>query len=453
MSVRRTIALSVGGVALVGIGVGAGFMLHSPDERITADLPDTPLTTTIESQALSAAITGSGSFQSGGGIALSVQAPANRSLVVSGHTIKEGNEAAWCKPIIEVSGRPVFALKGAVPAYRDLADGDSGEDVRQLQTALRDCGYNIRADGYYGDQTAAAIKEMYKNAGYVAPTSPEEALIPVATAATDAAQASFTGAVFSTVNAEYVLARTTEFATDGAGPQGTESPTSQAPASTDSNSSAGAEGTAPGNEAAIPEPPKVLTYATRGELKFLRTLPTVSSLLPVGAESAGEPVAQLTFAGDTFMVNLPAEHITQVKKGQNIILSFQDWTLNTTLPELPGVPTYNQDGAPTLDISIPLPDGAPTGALGQLGEFTINLGSDTPYDLVVPVSALFEDTSGQQYVWKAVEDPEKPNAHPTQRVDVTVIESAGGYSAIEASSGELSAGDRVVIGSTGTEGN
>ena len=85
--------------------------------------------------------------------------------------------------IVEVSGRPLFAFGGTVPAYRDLATGDTGTDVAQLQRGLTAIGYP--AGGRHGRRrsgpgTAAAVAAFYTALGlHPCRTGPDgEAMVP-----------------------------------------------------------------------------------------------------------------------------------------------------------------------------------------------------------------------------------------------------------------------------------
>ncbi|MDX2294422.1 MULTISPECIES: peptidoglycan-binding protein [Streptomyces] len=82
--------------------------------------------------------------------------------VASGQVVQAGTV------LLEVSGRPVFALKGQVPVYRDLKPGAKGDDVAQLQRALDDLGHNASADetGYFGSATKKALAAFYEQIGY-----------------------------------------------------------------------------------------------------------------------------------------------------------------------------------------------------------------------------------------------------------------------------------------------
>jgi peptidoglycan hydrolase-like protein with peptidoglycan-binding domain len=66
--------------------------------------------------------------------------------------------------MLAASGRPVFVLQGRIPAYRDLVPGISGEDVRQLEQALKRLGFSPGPiDGIYDQQTSAAVAKWYQS--------------------------------------------------------------------------------------------------------------------------------------------------------------------------------------------------------------------------------------------------------------------------------------------------
>jgi peptidoglycan hydrolase-like protein with peptidoglycan-binding domain len=64
------------------------------------------------------------------------------------------------QPLYRVNGEPVVLLYGPTPAYRDLSEGDSGSDVRQLNTDLAALGYDTDASSdYFGSRTRAAVDD------------------------------------------------------------------------------------------------------------------------------------------------------------------------------------------------------------------------------------------------------------------------------------------------------
>lgn len=75
-------------------------------------------------------------------------------------------EAAAGVVLYTVDMRPVSLGAGSVPAYRDLAQGASGEDVAQLQGFLAAVGtYSGQQDGSFGSGTASAVRAWQKSLG------------------------------------------------------------------------------------------------------------------------------------------------------------------------------------------------------------------------------------------------------------------------------------------------
>jgi peptidoglycan hydrolase-like protein with peptidoglycan-binding domain len=67
--------------------------------------------------------------------------------------------------------RGLVRAKNAAPVFtRTLRMGNSGEDVRTLQTWLTDVGYGVAADGYFGPHTKAAVKQ-FQTAKHLKPPS------------------------------------------------------------------------------------------------------------------------------------------------------------------------------------------------------------------------------------------------------------------------------------------
>ena len=81
------------------------------------------------------------------------------ALPTVGQIISQG------QTIYQVDGAPVVLLYGSVPAYRDLAQGASGADVKQLNAALVALGYATRsqldpASDDYTWRTRAAVEKL-----------------------------------------------------------------------------------------------------------------------------------------------------------------------------------------------------------------------------------------------------------------------------------------------------
>ena len=100
---------------------------------------------------------------------------AEGQSVVTRQLVQPGQEVTAGAVVLHVNGRPVIALPGSFPAYRDLVEGDQGDDVIQLQQALTALGYGLRADGDFGAATASAVRDMYAARGYTVRTTQETA--------------------------------------------------------------------------------------------------------------------------------------------------------------------------------------------------------------------------------------------------------------------------------------
>jgi multidrug efflux pump subunit AcrA (membrane-fusion protein) len=96
----------------------------------------------------------------------SVRGPATGGRVtatplVAGDPVDEGSV------LIEVDGRPTFALRGTVPMYRALVVGTEGADVQALEEALSRLGLDPGpVDGEFDAATEDAVRELFRAAGY-----------------------------------------------------------------------------------------------------------------------------------------------------------------------------------------------------------------------------------------------------------------------------------------------
>jgi len=110
------------------------------------------------SPAGSGSATGSSGSGSGGG--------TYTSLPAVGQVVRQG------QVLYAVSGDPVVLLYGTTPAYRDLAEGDTGPDVTELNTDLVKLGYLTAAGlgarsgwDYYSAETAYGVELLQEHHG------------------------------------------------------------------------------------------------------------------------------------------------------------------------------------------------------------------------------------------------------------------------------------------------
>ncbi|MET7277771.1 peptidoglycan-binding protein [Kribbella sp. NPDC005582] len=82
------------------------------------------------------------------------------SLPDSGQELRRGST------VYSVDNKPTTLLYGALPAYRRLADGSEGPDVRQLEQNLQAMGYTgFTVDDEYTSLTAEAVEEWQEDLG------------------------------------------------------------------------------------------------------------------------------------------------------------------------------------------------------------------------------------------------------------------------------------------------
>jgi len=173
MSKKRisTIALVSALVVLVAVGSWiVGSTIKSPAEAAARTAPPqaSPILVPVEERVLSSDIVTRGTARFGLPRAISLVPSAlktNAGLITTlpqrNAQLNEGNV------MLTGSGRPVFVLQGNAPAYRDLAPGRSGDDVRQLEESLQRLGCDPGpVDGVYDKQTSAAVTRWYTAAGF-----------------------------------------------------------------------------------------------------------------------------------------------------------------------------------------------------------------------------------------------------------------------------------------------
>lgn len=188
ISRRRWVLMIAAGAALLSTGgvVGAWYV-KSPAQLAADTAPPTAsvLTAPVVSQVLSSTVVLRGDISDGNVVSVTPSSaaateampgsvnPEVSNLVVTKVTTQVGQPVDAAHPLVEVSGRPVFALPGSIPAYRDLLPGETGPDVAQLQDALRKLGYSSAPDvpGEFGSGTEAALTKLYSAMGYPVPIS------------------------------------------------------------------------------------------------------------------------------------------------------------------------------------------------------------------------------------------------------------------------------------------
>ncbi|WP_460364804.1 hypothetical protein [Actinocorallia lasiicapitis] len=102
--------------------------------------------------------------------------PSGDSPMVTKLPLHRGAEVVEGAMVMEVASRPLIALEGRIPLFRDLTMGVKGTEVTQFQLALVRLGRLPagRVTGKFDSATAVAVKKLYKALGYDAPTATSE---------------------------------------------------------------------------------------------------------------------------------------------------------------------------------------------------------------------------------------------------------------------------------------
>jgi peptidoglycan hydrolase-like protein with peptidoglycan-binding domain len=186
---RRLVLTILLAIGAAGTGWVAGRGIESPEAAArNAKAPQaSPITAPVERRVIETSVVVRGDVAFAAQFDLLVDSDIGDGslgqLVLTGRLPKSGSRLAEGDVALEVSGRPVFVLVGALPMYRGLRPGSTGEDVHQIEEALRRLGFfTAIPDTRYDQATAAAVGKMYAAAGYqpVGPSTQEPARLAAA---------------------------------------------------------------------------------------------------------------------------------------------------------------------------------------------------------------------------------------------------------------------------------
>ena len=167
---RKKLVITVAALCVLSSAVGgvASRFVLSPAERAARTAPPstTLLTAPVVMRTLSTTIIVRGEVTPealvmvGGG--------GRPSPVVSFLPVHAGQLVHSGQLVAEISGLPIVALKGRLPAYRDLHVGDTGRDVRQLQVALAALRLvpGSGVTGVVDAATAGGVQRLFSQLGY-----------------------------------------------------------------------------------------------------------------------------------------------------------------------------------------------------------------------------------------------------------------------------------------------
>jgi hypothetical protein len=173
-------------VGVLGLVVGyvLGGVVLSPKQASAPTAVEGLITAKVEARQITATVVGRADVAFADRVSVSPPIPdGSVSAVVTGQLPTVGAEVSAGNVVLEVSGRPVFVLRGAFPSYRSLGAGSSGADVNQLRAALNELGLNAGGESAsYDAALASAVRALYERSGYAATDGGDAAAQGVRTA-------------------------------------------------------------------------------------------------------------------------------------------------------------------------------------------------------------------------------------------------------------------------------
>lgn len=403
-------------VALGSLAIGwtlANRVARTPAQLVADASPPTaePITAAVEQRVLSENIVARGQVAPADEFAIFLPAAGEVAPIVTATPLAVGQSVANGEIILEVAGRPVIALRGPFPLYRDLMPGDEGVDVSMVQEALRSVGYRIPSteSGRFARGTQEAVAEMWRDRGH----EPSERKVIEQPSTGSLSQTELSGAAMEDQSNTSSIGTRTE------------------------------------------------VVLLRSEVAMIPALPANVVGLHVGVGeqlSVERPVLSVTTWGLVLKVPLDGPQLSLVRKGMSGAVD--DSTTGLQVPLVVaavfGQTSGSQDPGGSDPASSPLAVLVPSEPfdatlLGADLRLRIETVASDEAVLAVPVTAVRSHGDGSQYVLVSdgpSKQLDKDEGRSTTR-DVTVETgpSAGGWVEVSASrAAQLVEGDRVVVG-------
>lgn len=331
------------------------------------------------------------------------------AAVVTGSPVTTGDAVSAGTVVAEVNGRPRIAMPGAFRFYRDLTVGDTGPDVRQLQSALNASGFNITADGSFGSSTADALRLLYAEDGYSLPT------------------------ITSTTSPESTATSSNDDSS------------AQSSTSTDGEKVAGdaaaAEPSTTSGDTTEARTPKTVTTPTAPADEFIvfRSLPaTITSVPSVGAALDDKTAVTVEEGAMVVKASVASDVAASISKGMTGTATGPDGKAQSVTVEQVGQPQQDGDSATVL---LQGDNDLPSSWLHKSAVVQITVTEAASDSLLAPTNAVISGSNGHAHVLK------RSGSDTFVEVPVTESASLAGKSAITPDkSGLLSEGDEVKVG-------
>ncbi len=446
MSVRRQrramFGTAAAAILVSALGVAAPLAVKSPRQAAaeTGPPPRTVLTAPVERRVLRDTVVLRGTVTAATVVEVKPAAGEETTrTIVTAIRARQGEQIVAGQVIVEVSGRPLVALPGPVPAYRDLRPGSAGPDIAALQAALRGLGYRTGGDrkDFFGPGTKAALTAFYNAAGYPVPTTgrADEELVNGARSRVGAAERGLSAAREALEEAKRKAA---------AEPTPPPSGTSDAVAAAVRQLRLAEEDLPVAREDLAKLEARTGPMLPAREVVFLPEFPAqvVSLTARVGTEVAtDQPLVTLSSGALVAQTRVDPAQRELMKPGLEVrILSELLGVTATGVIGAIGGLQQDQKAGPTHAVTItPLQPFDPALA-GADVRLTVQAASTAGEVLVVPLAAISAGADGRTSVVRVLPDGGE------ERVEVVPGVSGDGYVEIRPAAGAISAGDRVVIG-------
>jgi multidrug efflux system membrane fusion protein len=151
--------LAAGGAAALLVA-GSALVLSDGSDEATATSEVRTARATVERRDLVRRDSFDGTLGYADGRALGSMRGGTMTMLAS-----EGATVGRGEVLYSVDAKPVYLFYGARPAWRRLARGDEGRDVRQLERNLDALGYEVAADGEFDSDTSEAVREWEQARG------------------------------------------------------------------------------------------------------------------------------------------------------------------------------------------------------------------------------------------------------------------------------------------------
>ncbi|MFC8450145.1 peptidoglycan-binding protein [Kitasatospora sp. NPDC057223] len=158
---RRRILVTATGIIGVGAVVSAALGLDSGGNAGAAPTAPAPSTAPVTRTTLVDQVRLAGKIDYGLAQPFASRIAGTITALPEPGTVLKAGAAA-----LRIDDQPVVLLLGKLPAYRALAEGVSGPDVKQFEENLKALGYGgFKVDAVYDKDTAAAVKKWQKASG------------------------------------------------------------------------------------------------------------------------------------------------------------------------------------------------------------------------------------------------------------------------------------------------